>query len=283
MNEPNYPPWLNSKFFEEIFKKNCRGSSIKVRQFRIEPCGQDGFLSTLLRAHVNYSVNSQAKAESFILKMETNHELAIATVGANGFDVQNKEMEFFEHVAPRMLNILGEIGENNNFVPRMIGLDRETHRVILLEDLKVRNFVTIDRMIGLDEKRTQLGLQKLAKFHAASLIIKHEDPKAFNSFDTGLISRKIDCFNFYFYSTFAIAAAEIKTWPGFDEYAFKMEKMQESFIERLNRCFDNDAGDFCVLNHGDLWTNNLMFEDKDGKIDDVILVSLASRLRNHSF
>lgn len=200
-----YPGWLNAIFFENILKKNRKNTSIKVRSVNIEPCGgaNDGFLSELLRVNVNYIINSACPTESFVVKLLTKHELALEKAGAGGYDVQNKEMLFLEVVAPQMEKIFANIDGFGCVLPRLIAVDRE-HDAIVFEDLKSRGFVMADRMIGLDEKHVKLGLEKLAYFHAASLVLHRKRPKVFEPFDAGMFGRKVTAFNSAFLSIYGL-------------------------------------------------------------------------------
>lgn len=277
MSQLNVPSWLCGSYFQEILAKNYKNSSIKVQKIKVEPCGaaNDGFLSTLLRVRVDYCMNSTVASESFILKMPTSQELAVEKVGANGYDVQNKEMSFFETVAPQMEKILKKIGEDKNVIPKVIAIDR-TRDVIVLEDLSEMNFLMADRLTGLNEVQIDLALKKLAKFHAASLVIHRKHPKAFDSFDVGFFSRKVTAFHDGLLSLYELVVEEIETWPGFEKLATKMKIIRNSLIESASRCFDVADDDFCVLNHGDLWTNNLMYVDDDaGSVVDAILVRIS--------
>lgn len=271
----SYPSWLNGEYFQDILRKTRKNTSITVRNVKVEPCGaaNDGFLSTLLCAFVTYVVNSIEVCESFVLKLSTTQDLAIEKVGRNGYDVQNKEMLFFEVIAPQIVKVLAKIDESENLIPNTFAIDRNFDAIVF-EDLKARSFVMVDRQVGLDEIQTKMALKKLANFHAASLVIQSKHPNAFKSFNAGMFSRDIDAFNFAFDSIFDLAAEEIVTWSDCKEYGEKLMKMRGSFIELATRCFDVLPGDFCVLNHGDLWTNNLMFKfDENGKTEDVILVN----------
>lgn len=275
MKDLNFPAWIDSEYFREILAKKHKNTSLKVCDVRIEPCcaAGDGFLSTLLRAHVEFEHNSEQKLETFVLKLSGTCEFANTKIGVNGFDVQNKEMLFLELIAPQIEKQLMKIDEHENLIPEVIAVDRRKETIIF-EDLKSKDFQMVDRMTGLDEAHTLLALKKLAKFHAASLIIHQKHPKAFELFDTGMFSRKIDGFNDAFVSIYEILIEEIEKWDECDEYVEKLKKLQPSLIEAALICFDNDQSDLLVLNHGDLWTNNLMFSYGDNdEVTEGILVS----------
>lgn len=275
MSQSIHASWLNESYFENILRKKWKNTSIKVSDIQIEPCGaaNDGFLSTLLRVRVNYHMNSNHESETFVTKMMSNNELAMGKVGVNGYDVQNKEMKFFELIAPQMEKLFRKIDLNEDVIVKVISIDHE-HDVIVFHDLKNKNLVMADGLTGLDEAHVLLGLKKLAKFQAASLVIHKKHPKAFESFNTGMFNRTITEFNDAFLSIFEAAIDEIGTWPSFESYAVKLKKIKGTFIESATRCFDVKPGNFCVLNHGDVWSNNLMFRyGNNGQVDDAILVS----------
>lgn len=265
------PTWLTTSYFEEILRKNYRNTSIKVHKLKVEPCSEtaDGFLSTLLRAHVHFYKNKSHESESFVLKLSPSQDVTVEKVGVNGYNVHNKEMLFYEVIAPRIEKILKRAGDNDRLLPAVVAVDRE-HDVIVFKDLNALNFVLADRMVGLDTAQVHVALKKLAKFHAACLLMKQKHPTAFETFDAGMFGRKITAFNDAFLSIFEVVCEEIATWSGFGKYAAKIKLLQESFIERATKCFDVEDGEFCVLNHGDVWTNNVMF-NKEGTQDAVLV------------
>lgn len=270
MSTLKVPSWLNSDFFEEILSKSRKDDSIiKVRDVKIEPATSEGYLSMLLRVYVNYTTG---RTQPLIVKFATTHELAVQKVGANGYDVHNKEMAFYDEVAHEILRLLNKIGHNEFVIPKAVAVNRDLE-VIILEDLKPEGFEMVDRFEGLDEPHMKLSLEKLAKFHAASLMILQKNPKAFDYFDSGMFSRTVDAFNDGVLCTFELLVEEVATWPGYESYANKMERMKESFIENATRCFDVEHGELIVLNHGDLWTNNVMYtHNSNGDVTDAILV-----------
>lgn len=253
MSELCLPVYLDKSYFEEILRQHLKNTSVKVKNFTVETCGaKDGFLSTLLRFNVKFFVNSREKIKSFVVKRETTSKLVLEKVGINGFNVHNREMDFFEVIAPQLLKVLKQIGDTNSDVlVKTVVVDRK-REVIVFEDLKARGYIMADKSKGLDEEKIKLSLESLAKFHAASLVIYRKHPKVFDLFDIGMFNRKIDAFHDAFLSIFELVVDEIGKWQGFEDYARKLEKLEPSLIEKATQCFDVKPGDFCVLNHGDL-------------------------------
>ena len=272
MSVLDIPLWLNKSFFQGILSKKYKDEIVDIK---VEAATAAGYLSNLLRVHVNFT---NGQTEPFIVKLPTTHELALKKVGANGYDVHNKEMAFFDEVAPEILELAKKFGKREFVIPNVIAVDHD-HEVIILEDLKPLYFEMVDKLKGLDEAQMLLSIKKLAQFHAASLMILQKNPKAFDYFDSGMFSRTVDAFNDGVLCSFELLVEEVATWPGYENYAKKMKKMETNLIENATRCFDIAPGELCVLNHGDLWTNNVMYtHDVNGKVTDAILVSRSNYL-----
>lgn len=64
---------------------------------------------------------------------------------------------------------------------------------------------------------------------------------------------------------------EIKTWPGYEKYAEKIEKMLENHNEKGRKTFSKSPG-YNVLNHGDFHSKNMMYTNLLSPKDAEILV-----------
>lgn len=267
------PVYLRKEYFNDFLQKRYKNTSVQVQSLDIKPCGvTEGFLSILKRIRIKYIANSVATSNALvILKSENNDEFINSKVGEKGYNVTNRELNFFSLLASRFERIaLEKFG--CKLIPACLTTD-EQNRVMIFEDLNELHFYTVAGNKTLNEHQTRLCLQKLAKFHAISLILNQKYPNIFKDFDMGMFSRKVDAFNDAFQSLFEVACDEILTWKGFEKYAIKMKKLQPFFIENALKCFDVNTNDFCVLNHGDLWKNNIMFKyDSNGNAIDVVLV-----------
>ncbi|XP_061395286.1 uncharacterized protein LOC133330901 [Musca vetustissima] len=64
-----------------------------------------------------------------------------------------------------------------------------------------------------------------------------------------------------------------KTWDGYEEIVVKMEKYATNLMENLLKMQEPLPGEFKVLNHGDLWVNNVMFKyDENSVPSDMVFL-----------
>jgi hypothetical protein len=267
------PIYLKKEYFNDFLQKRYKNTSVQVQSLDIKPCGvTEGFLSILKRIRIKYIANSVETSNAMIiLKFENDNEFINAKVGEKGYNVTSRELNFFSLLASRFEQIALEKFDCK-LIPSCLKVDEE-NKVMIFEDLHELHFYTVAGNKTLNDNQTRLCLQKLAKFHAISMILNQKYPNIYKNFDVGMFNRKVDAFNDAFESLFEVACDEILTWKGFEKYALKMKKLQPFLIENVLKCFDVYPNDFCVLNHGDLWKNNVMLKyDSNGNAIDVVLV-----------
>lgn len=66
----------------------------------------------------------------------------------------------------------------------------------------------------------------------------------------------------------------VSKWPGFEKYAEKLKKHQAKLFEKSTSIGIMNEDDFNVLNHGDMWLNNILFRyEQSGRPVDLRFVS----------
>lgn len=149
-------------------------------------------------------------------------------------------------------------------------VDVDVNECLLLEDLSLRGFSTIDRKTGvMTAEHVHLVMQGLAKFHAISFALKDQQPKQFHELTTNLdeviiLKSNIQLryyMNFHSESVFNAVSAEE------DLLAKIKEFYKKDALDILADCVDLDAtGPASVITYGDVWQNNTMFKyDVNGK------------------
>lgn len=251
------PAWLTERFVQDILRQHYRDQSLKVKSLAVKQCGGkgDSYASLMFRVgtfFTNRKHPENVQFASYIVKTLPVLEIAVEKLGSDNYNVQNKEMEIYQQLLPEFRQVLESINEDPNIFPGVVAVDTKLD-VIMLEDLAEQQFVMADRLKGLDRNHLQLALTKLARMHAASVIIHDKNPKAFAHLDTGFFTRKTDVFHVMFESLCDAMMEEVATWEGYEYYAQKLKKVRRNLIANAQRSFDCDDGDFHVLNHGDLW------------------------------
>lgn len=86
----------------------------------------------------------------------------------------------------------------------------------------------------------------------------------------GNVTPKFNPMHLVYMNTIASAIKYIESVPQLQKYIEKLRVFEKNIINNLVDVFTKDETSFNVLNHGDLWINNLMFKADDS---DVLLVS----------
>lgn len=119
----------------------------------------------------------------------------------------------------------------------------------------------------------KLLITKLAKFHAATAVIQTSDKEIFKSHNIPLIDENVKTFHDMFKNILQDTSDITSYFEGYERIGEKLLQLKDSFVKKGRRIYDVDENAFNVLNHGDLWANNVMYKyDENDEAIDVLMV-----------
>lgn len=145
---------------------------------------------------------------------------------------------------------------------------------LVLEDLNCLNFKLANRQLRFDLPRAKIVLKKLAKFHAASALMHEKNPELMKMhLSSAINSDEMTPIAYFFIISMQETLETVRNTPELLKFLPLLEGFD--IIERGQNVFTRNAEEkFHVLNHGDLWINNIFFSyNEQGEPVDAILVN----------
>lgn len=265
--------WLNAEFTERVIQLAEVDSTIKVIDISVKPATNkgDNYTSDIVRVVAEFT-RKQSKAnvtekKSLLFKFEPILEGPRQDLIAKS-EIFNTEIFMMTNTLQKMNELLGTRVSAQAYYVKL-----ERPLCLIIEDLAPLNFRMTNRQTGLDKEHATLAIQGLARFHAASVALCEKDPKQKSLYWRGMINEdNRDLISFFKIGAIGLAN-EVATWPGGKKYADKIRKFAEKIFNEELKAMKRKDDEFNVINHGDSWTNNMMFRyDKNNKPIEHIYV-----------
>lgn len=203
--------------------------------------------------------------------LKTAHDSAASKELMESHNVFTTETIMYQEVLPELEQLYKEAGSNIIFAPKSYNIPTE-HPYILLEDLKPKGFKNVNRLEGLNIEQTEAVLTVLAQWHAASAVHVTLTGK-YKQFTTFFREENRKMMKPIFDSLTEVFLKCAKTYDGHELYYDSLVKHKDNIVDELFKVNELDENDFNVLNHGDCWSNNVMFKhDKMGNVIGIYLV-----------
>ncbi|XP_013107725.2 uncharacterized protein LOC106087281 [Stomoxys calcitrans] len=268
------PSWLRDELFEEILKKDFPKIA-KITKFCVKPAVATGenYMTVLLRVTLNVEMcNNTSKTTSYMVKVEPSSEKFRIMI--KEWQVFIKERRTYGKLIPKFEEYYQLKGENVKFAPSMLeplGTHiKEDH--LILEDLRLKGFKNFNRHLGLDVIHTQAVLKKLAQFHAASALYVDVEGPFPSLYDQCLTAAK-DVFGGHRRRIGKIFRDNLRLYGDLQHLEEKLRHYAENQFDPFQLRSEKNPYEFNVLNHGDLWVNNIMFQyNDDGSLKETYFI-----------
>ncbi|XP_017088776.2 uncharacterized protein [Drosophila bipectinata] len=265
--------WLNINDFSEIISANePQFEKIESGSWKSATKPGDNFASQLLKIDIQAKLkDSSTKTFSYILKVK------LPDPGDNfaDFNMFPKEIQMYSTYVPAFEKLYKDAGLNVTFSAKSFFLSKPIkEEYLIMENLQASGFQMCDRLKGLDLEHTKSTLKKLAQWHAASLKYKELNgpyPPLYN--DGIYIPATRDLFTTMFTQAKDAYVEHLGKIEGSEEYLHKLPRLVESHVDQVIEDGQINEKEFNVLNHGDAWINNLMFQyDSEGQLKETFLL-----------
>lgn len=165
---------------------------------------------------------------------------------------------------------------------RLIYQSNEPAPVIVLEDLSVHGFDVINKP-PVDFEESKKIVRRLAKFHAANVIIEDEKKEDYSDYNEFVFQNPIIA-DLIFGQGIGGFTDVAREWEGYEKYIPKLERLKETYLDSFKRIYKKNDNGYNVLNHGDFHIRNMLFTHNDaGAIDDMYFVSHSNFVQTSTY
>nr|XP_021187406.2 uncharacterized protein LOC110374147 [Helicoverpa armigera] len=195
----------------------------------------------------------------------------------------NNEIFVYSKVIPKFIQLQKQAAvpeEEQVKFPKCYGtFDEAPNEIILLEDVKVQGYIMLDRFIPLTDYVVKGVLKSLAVWHSLSYVLKNKEPETFNYFKDNLVDlwsilaedkENNESAVAFITQVENMALGVLADEP---EYQNIIKGKVISSVEKAAKLKKDENGNrFSVIQHGDAWTNNIMFKFQEDTLKESMLI-----------
>ncbi|CAG0889622.1 unnamed protein product [Cyprideis torosa] len=267
------PQWLQECVLKEQIEGEFEVVNLK-RTCATDSQDRQGYTSLMIRIEVDVEIKTteEKKKINLFAKLYPPNEQHRKMVR----EIMVFDREIFVYTS--LLNSIRSAQESSKvqlepFWPKCVftAMNRDARvSAVIMEDLKARGFILMDKTKGLDFEHLNLGCKAFARTHALTFHLKQTvgvEQFLINNYQ--LLQEPLDIFKHIFDINFDISIGFLKG-SGRPDLAKRMEDFREKQKEPLGvhlRSILSRPHRMRTLIQGDCWVNNMMFrhELQDGK------------------
>ncbi|XP_058448689.1 uncharacterized protein LOC131428662 [Malaya genurostris] len=258
--------WKNAAFYVDIVGADLvlptdafRVLDIQIANATSKPAG---YMSVMHRVTVRVQFREDGKQRilTYLVKEKSDQVLSIEVV--NSLLAFPKEIEVYSKFLPAFERLW--INEGVKFGPRIFKTISSPVPLLVLEDLKTSDYCMKDCSVGLSLEDCERVLELLAKFHAASVVYYEQNGSYSDDFSDGLFTdRLVPQYEEYYVPMFDSYLQALEDLGYSSSILDTLSQWKGQLYSKLCKLFRIDHTKFNVLNHGDVWVNNIQFSEKD--------------------
>ncbi|XP_037939727.1 uncharacterized protein LOC119672651 [Teleopsis dalmanni] len=257
------PEYLSVDLFEKVIS-NYRGESIKIKdvKFKVISSNGDNYCSNVYRVCLNLEDERKEQSTLTLIVKDLFKEIA---------HLQLKELDMYNKVLKGLSDILKTSGNDDlakiKFSPYCLLATREFGELYIFEDLTAIGYEIGSRWQGVSEKQSYSTIKKLAQFHATSMVLVEKNPSIIDLIKDSHFKNGPQDFSANFvYGNIESAIKYLDSLEGFEDMAKKVRDNCNNFSKKIQAAVNTDLCQFKVLNHADLWVNNILFNSEDDAV-----------------
>lgn len=266
--------WIDNEFLEQVLGTSLE-DEIKVEDYQVTAAvgAGDNYLSILYKTAVQFrtSGSDEQQERHLMIKGEPTSKILLEMIEDMG--VFRKEITMYGQCLPAMHKALREyFPEDTPYVaPDSYKCYREN--TLVMEDLGESGYKMANRQNQLDFDHCAATLRTLARFHALSVKVKEEDPELIESVTSEFyVEENREKMAQFLEAVFPVLAQVVEKWGDRARFAPFLRDFGEFIWEKLIYLV-RKSENFNVLNHGDMWVNNIMFKyTEDNVVENAKLV-----------
>nr|CAD7576783.1 unnamed protein product [Timema californicum] len=250
-----------SRLFEDILRQEYP-LTVRVKDIRPAVSVGDNYSGQLHRVTLEVLEDTKVTEQRhLVVKTLPQSETMLRYMEEGGTFA--RETRMYRDTLPAMTRVLRGTPLSPQYYPSPIP------NTVIMQDLAAEGYKMADRLRGLDYAHCVATIRALARFHGASVALLRDSPHALDEYRTTVFVERYRHLMEEFTGRRIIRMASVvEGWPGYERFGDKLRNLGAVVFDKLVTLTEERPGALLVLNHNDLWVNNLMFKrSTDGHID----------------
>ncbi|EDW34158.1 GL22091 [Drosophila persimilis] len=251
------PEWVRPEIFEDLLKHQVKDyKETKSLRPSAGVAKGENYATIMLRVELDVETEDKSQVtKAFMLKTPMAAHRLILIKGDNIFDT---ERGMYLKVVPELEQMYRDVGLEVKFGADAYEIPTSDYYV-LLEDLKPQGFKNVDRLQGLDQAHTESALRKFAQWHAASAVRVDTKGPYEEKYTRGFFKSQ-PVLSSICNGSMKSLLKYIELYEGHETYLKDLHNISKKLMDVVVGLGEPKSEEFNVLNHGDAWSNNIMFQ-----------------------